>query len=352
MMNRHARTAIGVDIGGRTIAAAQLSVSGLRYRLLALCLLPRTEPEKEICPTDAAALHRVLRRQGFRGSRIVVALPPKQLLRATLELPVKVAGAPIRQIVRMELSRLHNTAPDSFEMVHWELKAPDSSKPVTQTLALGCPHEAANAFLDVFEEAGFDVSALDAPGVAALRACAPLLSAPPALTAIVDLGWQSTSMLFVCGSALVYERSLEKAAMSTLSRKLAEAFGIPLHSAHHVINTVGLVSSASTSELDRQTVAAIRRHACGHFDRLVDELKVPLSYANRQFPGAGVQRLLFVGGGAGVPGLGSYLSERLGVEARAVAPSDLVESPDELLGKAGNPATTIAVGLAQFGGGG
>jgi len=351
-MNRRARTAIGVDIGGRTIAAAQLSVSGRQYRLFALCLLPRAEPEQEVCPADAAALHRVLRRQGFRGRRIAVAAPQKQLLRAALELPVKVSGAPIGQIARMELSRLHNAAPDSFEMAHWELKAPDSSKPVTQTLAVGLPHEAANAFLDIFEEAGFDVAALDAPGAAAVRACGPLLAASPAMTAIVDLGWQSTSMVFVCGSALVYERSLEKAAMGVLSQRLTEAFGIPLKSAQHVINTVGLGSSASTSDLDRQTVEAIRRHTCSHFDRLVEELGVPLSYANRQYPGAGVQRLLCIGGGAGVPGLGSYLSERLGVEARAVAPSDLVESPPELLGKAGHPGTTIAVGLAQFGGGG
>jgi len=78
---------------------------------------------------------------------------------------------------------------------------------------------------------------------------------------------------------------------------------------------------------------------------------VPLSYANHQFPGAGVQRLLFIGGGAGVNEFGSYLGPRLGVEARATAPSDLMESPAELLGKAGNPALTMAVGLAQFGGG-
>lgn len=349
-MNPRARTVIGVDIGERTMAAAQLLTAGRQYRLSALCLLPRAGAEKHVA-ADALALRRVLKRQGFRGSRIVVAAPQEQLLRAALELPVKVSGAPIAQIARMELSRLHNVTPNSFEMAHWELKVPDSPKPVTQTLALGCPHEAANAFLDLFEDAGFDVAGLDAPGAAAVRACTPLLSAPPAMTGIVDLGWQSTSVLFVCGSSLVYERSLEKAAIGALARKLAEAFGIPLESAQHVINTVGLACQGSTGELDPHTVAAIRRHTCAHFDKLVDGLKVPLSYANRQFSGAAVQKLLFIGGGAGVPGLGPYVSERLGVEATVVAPSDLVESPAELLGKAGNPATTIAVGLAQFEGG-
>jgi len=210
-MHRRGRTAIGVDIGGRTMTAAQLLVCGQEYRVQALCLLPRAEAEGPVSAADALVLRRVLKRQGFSGSRIVIAAPQEHLLRAALELPAKVSGAPLGQIARMELSRLHNVEPDSFEMAHWELKAPDSAKPVTQTLAVGCPHEAANALLDVFEGAGFDVAGLDAPGAAAARACAPLILAPPEITAIVDLGWHSTSVLFVCGSALLYERSLEKA---------------------------------------------------------------------------------------------------------------------------------------------
>ena len=90
----------------------------------------------------------------------------------------------------MELSRLHNIAPDSFEMAYWDLKAAAGSKPVTHTLAVACPHEAANALLDVFEDAGFQVAALDVRGAAAARACAPLLLPAPQITAILDLGWR------------------------------------------------------------------------------------------------------------------------------------------------------------------
>jgi len=197
-MHRRGRTAIGVDIGGRTMTAAQLLVCGQEYRVQALCLLPRAEAEGPVSAADALVLRRVLKRQGFSGSRIVIAAPQEHLLRAALELPAKVSGAPLGQIARMELSRLHNVEPDSFEMAHWELKAPDSAKPVTQTLAVGCPHEAANALLDVFEGAGFDVAGLDAPGAAAARACAPLILAPPEITAIVDCVWNSAGIRPTC----------------------------------------------------------------------------------------------------------------------------------------------------------
>lgn len=345
------RTFIGMDIGSRTIKAAQLSLHRGRWRLRALSVLPRADAEKPFCSADALALRKVLKRQGFSGRKIVVAAPDDKLLRAALEVPSKVSGAPIRQIARMELSRLHDVRPDSFEVVHWEFKTPDGSKPTTQTLAFGCPHEAANTFLDLFETSGFDVVALDVRSAAVLRACEPLILPAPEITTIVDLGWHSTSTLFVCGASVIYERRLGEASAADLMGRLVDAFGIPPESAHQVINTVGLTTTEATDQFDRKTAEVIRRHLTNHIDRLLEALRVPLSYASHQFPSAGVKRMLLIGGGAAVPGLAPYMQEQLGFEVRTAAPSDLIEGWPELLAKAGNPAATVAVGLARFGGG-
>jgi type IV pilus assembly protein PilM len=343
------RTVIGVDIGRRTIKAVQLHRTAHGYRAAALALLPRPEAEADVSSADAQALRNVLRRLGFSGKRIVVAAPDAALMRATLELPAKVSGAPVDQIVRMELSRLYNAAPETFEMTHWEMKTPEGAKPMTQTLAIGCPHDAADALLDIFEDSGFDVTALDVRSAAAVRACGSLLMSSPAITAIADVGWRATSVLFVCGRSLVYERVLEGSSMSELTGRLTEAFGISSEGSTQVINTVGLSAEAGIETLDRTTLDAVRRHLRLHFDRLLEEMRVPLSYAHHQFPGDGVRRLLLIGGGATVPHLASYLADRLSIEVRAAAPSDLVECPSELLIKASNPAVTVATGLARFG---
>jgi type IV pilus assembly protein PilM len=347
-MARSSRTLIGVDIGRHTIKAAQLQVAGGQCRVYALLLLPRSGPEQEIGPADALALRKTLSRQGFSGSRIAIAAPEKTLLRATLEVPAKVAGDSAEQIVRMELSRLHNVAPDSFEMAYWELKAATNPRPLTPTLAVGCPHEAANALLDVFEEAKFHVAALDVRSAAVTRACRPLLLPVPQITAIVDLGWRSTSVLFVCGPSLIYERSVQGAPIGELTARLTEAFAIPSASAYQIVGTVGPGTDEPAGQLDGESLEAIRKHMRAHFDKLLDELKVPLSYANHQFGGEGVRRLLLLGGGAAIPGLAPYFEARLGAEVKRAAPSDLVESSPDLLSKADNPAMTCAMGLAQF----
>lgn len=346
-MKRPSRTVIGVDVGRRTIKAAQLADRGGRYRILALSLLPRPEPETEISSADVLAFKAVLKRQGFSGRTIVLAAPEQRLLRTSLELPSKVSGAPVEQIVRLELSRLHNVPPDSFEMAYWELKTANSARPMTQTLAVGCPHDAANALLDVFEASGFHVVALDTCSAAAARACEPLLLPAPQVTAIMDLGCRSSSLLFVCAQSLIYERSLDGVFTAELADRLMEVFGIPLESAYQIIGTVGPGSEEPTGQFDPETLEAIRRHLRSHFDKLLDGLKTPLSYANHHFPGEGVKRLLLLGGAALVPQLAAYFEERLGLEVRTAGPGDLVECPPELLVKANNPAMTVAVGLAQ-----
>ena len=346
-MARSSRTVIGVDIGRHTIKAAQLQGCGGRYRIYGLLLLPRPQPENEIGAEDALAIKKSLKRQGLSGGRIAIAAPERMLLRTTVEVPCKVTGVAAEQVIRMELSRLHNVAVDSFELAHWEIAA-SNARPVTQTLALGCPHAAADALLDIFDGVGFRVAALDVRGAAVARACSPLLLPPPQITAIVDLGWRSTSVLFVCGRSLVYERSVQGAPMGDLTAKFTEVFGLEPGSAYQIIGTIGPGPDEPAGQYDPQSLDMIRKHMRTHFDKLLDELRVPLSYANHQFPGEGVKRLLLIGGGAGVPGLAPYFEARLGIEVKRGAPSDLVEGPPELSAKASNPALTCALGLAQF----
>jgi type IV pilus assembly protein PilM len=347
-MKRPSHTVIGVDIGRHTIKAAQLHRSGGEYRVSALWLLPRPQPDGAIGPAEVETLRAGLDRHGFHGRRLAVAAPERMLLRATLEVPARLAGPAAEQVVRMELARLQNLPPDSFELAYWDWKSPDNPRPMTAALAVGCPHAAADALLDLFEDGGFAVAALDVRGAALARACRPLLTPAPQISAIVDLGWRSTSVQFVCGRSLVYERSVSGAPIGELASKLSDVFAIGPGSAYQIIDTVGPGTEELGGPYDRESLEAIRKHVRVHFDRLLDELKAPLSYANRQFPGEGVKRLLLLGGGAGVPGLASYFEARLGLEVRRAAPGDLLDCPTELLAKAGNPAQTCAVGLAQF----
>jgi len=345
------RTPIGIDVGSRSIKAAQLRTSNGRHHIAALSMSPRAKPAGEIDRQEILDLRGVLRRQGFCGNKIILAAPEEKLLRGTLELPSKMSGAPVAQVARVELSRMHDAAPDSFEMICWELPAQSKSKSMTQAIAVGCPHDAANAFLDVFEECGFNVRALDVRSAAAARACMPLTVPPPTVTTILDLGWNSTKLLLVCGDKLTYDTFLTTNCMAKLIVTLGQESGIAEESAYQIVSTVGFVNDSETNEFGQEFAELIRKKLTRHFDAVLEELKAPFAYASRQYPGGQIERLLLIGGGGRISGLGQYLEAALGIEVMSVAPSDVVESSAQIMSKASNPAMTVAVGLAQFAGG-
>ena len=49
---------------------------------------------------------------------------------------------------------MHNVPPESFEIAYWPLREVNQTKPVTPALALGFPHAAGDALVDLFESAG------------------------------------------------------------------------------------------------------------------------------------------------------------------------------------------------------
>jgi type IV pilus assembly protein PilM len=347
--NHKKRSAIGIDIGSRIIKAAQLLPSGDHSRIAALTMLPRTASGASIEYEEVCQLKRVLHRQGFTGSNVVLAVPDQKLLRGTFELPPRLPKDKVPQMARMELSRIHQVAPQSFEMVCWIMPQSDQVKSITQTISVGCLHDVANAYLDVFEQGGLNVTALDVRSAAAARACEGLTVPMPALTAILDLGWGSTKLLLACGNTIIYERLLESPSLQALIARLSKRFNIADQAACHVIDAVGF-AVGEVAGFDEQSTVAIRRLLEKHAGKMIEELKVPFAYANHQLPGEGIQRLLLIGGGAKIPGLAPYFESQIGMDVKEATPGELMESLPALQSKVDNPATTVAVGLARFSG--
>jgi len=349
IFRQNKRSAIGIDVGSRIVKAAQLQPSGDHYRIVALTMLPRTGSGATIDFAEVCQLKRVLHRQGFTGSNVVLAVPDQKLLRGTFELPPRISLDKVPQMARMELSRIHQVAPQSFEMVCWIMPQSDQVKSITQTITVGCLHDVANAYLDVFEKGGLNVTALDVRSAAAARACEGLTVPMPALTAILDLGWGSTKLLLACGSTIIYERLLESPSLQALAAKLSKRFNLADKAACQVIDAIGF-AAGEVEGFDRQTTLAIQGLLEKHAGKMIEELKVPFAYANHQLPGEGIKRLLLIGGGAKIPGLASYFESQIGMDVKEAAPGELMESSSALQSKVNHPATTVAVGLARFSG--
>lgn len=342
------RTPIGVDIGGRHIKAAQLRRSGNLWRIAALCRIPRIKPGKEIDQEEVRYLHSVLRRQGFAGKSVVLAVPTDKLLTGIFEVPPRNSAAPIDQIVQTELSRLHKVPAAALELSYWDLPESAKSSAPAQVMAAGCAHGEANKLLDTFEQAGLHVAALDAHPCALPRACSTMLAPEPDITAVLDIGWAASGLSIICNGVVMYERMLSIAGVESLTEAVASRFGLDAEAINRVLTEVGFNSASQPNEADQQLFDHVTKVLKRHFSVMADGLKAPFAYASQQCAHGEVKRLLLVGGGAGIPGLDRFLDQTLETEVLTVRPADLVECPSSLLTESCDPALTLVVGLAKF----
>jgi type IV pilus assembly protein PilM len=347
------RSPIGLDLGARRVKAVQLEQSGPSgWRVVAATSINRVAPGEPMTADEAARIADTLDRLGFGGSRVVVAAPAEKLITGMLELPKAGAQIPLEQIARVELARTNKVTPDSFEMGCWELPAAARAGKTVQVMAVGYPHAESSQFLDVLESAGLDVRALDVRSCATARACGGLVTPPPGITAMLDLGWASASLVLVYSGSIVYARGLGDASIGRLSAALAKQLGLEADVVDYVLGELGFLPAQALEAADGASRIALpgdaRNMLMGFAEGLVRELLIAFSYVARQYTDASVARLLLTGAGAPIPGLAEHLGNVVGLEASCVAPKDLAECPPALLEVCSSPELTPAIGLAQF----
>ena len=367
-LHRRTRTAIGIDVGSRTVKAVQFgrdSWGDGAWRVVAATEFPRGDASIPAPSNAAGAAASVLRRedvnrlagtlerQGFTGSDVVLAVPTERLTTNVLDLPPRSSQAPLEQIARMELARAHRCAPDSFEMGSWDLPAAARAAKATPVMAVACSHADAAAVLDPFESEGFNVRALDVRPCALARACEPMLGAGDTITAILDVGWSAATLSLMYQGVVIYGRTLGDGGVSKLYQTLSGRLGLEADVIDYLLAESGLGDAGTlASPAQRKAPVDAAGLIAAHFEATVQELKVSLGYAQHQYPETSVSRVLLVGGGACIRGVAAHFSGALRIETRTVAPADVAPSLPSAAALSGSPALTLALGLAQFPAGG
>ena len=344
----HRRTPIGIDIGRRYVKAAQLSRSRSGWRVEAAASYPRPVPQKDFDAEDARLLRGVLDRRGFTGERVVLAVPKEALLTGILELPARSAGAPLDQLARMELARMHRCRPDSLEVAYWDLPTPPRANAPARVMASACTHEKAEELMGCLEEEGLDVQALDIHTCALARACRPLLAAEKEITCLLDIGWQSSWLAVIHMGTVVYQRTFGETGIRPLFDALDGQLELDGELIEALLCEVGVRRNGGEQQEDSEAFDDLRDLIESHLESILNELRLSFSYATHQYPGASVTQLMLVGGGALLRGIQEHLASALEIEVQTVAPTDVAECPPPLLETCGSPAMTMAVGLAQF----
>jgi Tfp pilus assembly PilM family ATPase len=341
------RTPIGVHVDGRSIAAVQLERAAGAWRITAATMLNRTGAGAHLDAAEVRRLADVLVRQGFVGSKVNLAAPREKILSGVLDLPRGDSGAPLDQIARTELARMHKCEPDAIELAYWNLPARARAMDGTQVMAAACSTADTAALLEAFESQGFDVRAIDVQSWAMARACEGKIAALQAV-GLLQMDWDASLLVLLYQGVVVYERILGDAGLKHLCDAVAAKLGVDVDVAKFMLERDG-VSTAGATAGDGSDAAEILAAMTAHFETMIREVQISCSYLVHRHAEGAPQRVLLLGCGAALPGMPEHLAGHLEIPVQRVRPSELAACPPSLESLCENPALVTAIGLAQHG---
>lgn len=317
--------AIGLDIGTRAVKAVQVERGGGAVRTAAFL---RRELGKDLTAAELGRAMDVLWRQGFEGDAVVLAAPGSGTgaVAATVELPPRLAGAQVRTLARMELARMLKREPGTFELAAWTVPAPARAADATHVMATTLDADAAWAVLDVCDEAGVEVEALEVPALALARAAEGQIGAEgAALHVIVDVGWSATRCVVVHTGGgtpvVVYERVIGDVALRELFAQVQKDHGVEAAVAAELLNAREEAAAAEGGARRDSDMPRSRnwKRVRAVVEQLARELALSLAYTAGRYPdgtrsdGLPVERIWMCGGGADLIELREQMEDHTGV---------------------------------------
>ncbi|MDP9175844.1 MAG: pilus assembly protein PilM [Planctomycetota bacterium] len=339
---------IGLDLGAHTIKAVQFENKSHAARLVASCCLPRKSPGSPVDRDELSRLAAGLARQGFIGGEVVLAMPASKTLTSVLELPARSSELPMDEIACAEFCRIHKTEPHAITMAYWDLPHSTRASRSTFAMSAGWLSSEAEQFLDMVQDAGLTVVAVDVNSSATARTAGPSSPGNMDMTGILDLGWTSAVASIVRSGTLIYERRIPEAGLIHLVNSFLTDASIDRRDAQYLIEQVGMKDSPQPQSGDADIDADCRAKISAHCVKMDDEIRQALSYACHQYPDDQAPGLLLAGGGACIPELAPFLQKQLRMQVRVADPLAAMSCAPEQKGKV-NASMLTAIGLARFG---
>ena len=325
---------VGLDIGSQQIKAVLLERSRSRWNLVNAGIVP-TPPESVQdgvildIPRVTEAVRQLFREHRLPAVDTVAAVSGSHVLVRNIKVP-EMNVATLKRSIRFEAAKHLDQGTNGVSIessaVEFEVTGKSGTPPQLDILLVVAPATMVNGRLAVMDGAGLEPVAIDVEAFALVRAMEACHLLPPdgQATVVMNMGATYTDLNIVIGKEVVVTRSIPIGG-NALTSSVASMLNVPVEEAEEQKRMIDL--SPSDDPDDYSGMAAsdpARQVALPFVDELIRELRRSVIYFQSQAAEAGmavaVEQLVLVGGGTQLPGLASYLGDRLGMNVAALDP--------------------------------
>ena len=243
------------------------------------------------------AIRSVLRESGIHDKRVVASVPESYVYSRVIEMPA-MPDQELDSAIRWEAEQFVPLALDEVEMDYVVIKRPQKGSSNRKMLVylVASRKTYLSAYVDFLVEAGLEPIALENEAIALARTFFTVKG----VSLIVNLGALNTTISVLSSGDLMFTRVIPIGGIA-ITRALAQSLSLQLAQAEQYKITYGLKKNEFEGKV-RDAILLV-------FSKVLDEITKSLEFYENTY-NVQVDRIMLSGGGAYMPELMSFLSDK------------------------------------------
>ena len=239
---------------------------------------------------------------------VAVSLPNAHSFSRVITLP-KMNQKDLAQAVKLEVDQ---SIPMSVDELYYDYSVAQVLKSGEMEIQIvACPREIIDSYLVVFDALGLEVALVES-NISAVTRIVVHAEAHEVSTLIVDIGSTACDLSIYDGSAIRATGTVDCSG-ERITQNIANALGVSLQQAHSIKTRYGLELSKKQEKITKAVEPEL--------NKLVTEIRKVMRYfADRESDGNPIGQIIILGGGANLPGLSAYITDKARVPTRLCAP--------------------------------
>jgi len=330
----------GLDIGRSFVKVADVKSSGSSRTLVSVASV--ATPGGGIMSESTIELKKVSGsiRKAIEASKITkqkcaVSIIESQVVTRLIELP-NLTDKELAAAINWEAEQY---IPLPIKDVNLQYKIVSRPPAKTQgkmnVLLVAAPKRVINKYINVVKAAGFVVDSIETESASLSRS---LTKKNDPTTLIVSMGALSTELVIIKDGNVFFTRSVATGGLNLTKAIMAE-FNLPINQAEQYKQTYGILEDKLGGK-----VAVVLKPI---LEILITEILKAVEFVHSHIPDSPVARIFVCGGGAFLPGLSQFLTQRTGLEVSLADPWQNFAKQGVITKLVGQgPVYGVATGLA------
>jgi len=326
------KNVFGLDIGYENIKVVELRKTGSMFKLVSFgCSPSPKEPFAKEKIKDkkalANAIVQAVSNHHISAKSVVSALPESLVFTKIIQLP-KMRMEELQSVVPNEAA---NFIPLEPTQTYLDFQVVGEANNNYEVLVVAAPKTLVNDFIETLKMAGLSPFCLETKPLANTRALIPKNAQEAVL--ILDLGALATSLTIYDNGAIKFTVTFPLGGQ-IFTEKIAATLSIKMEEAEEKKKTLGLTKAGEQIKKGLEEPLGV----------LIDETASGLNYYKKYNEKAKISKIILTGGGAAMPGLCSFLENKIGIKTEVGNPWQAIKNPPK---EKQTVIFTAAIGMAM-----